>query len=252
VLGYHLVGAGTSSPVDLPEALFRRQMEELADAADVLPLEEAVARVREPGSGAEAASGPGSARPLAVVTFDDAYRNFRETAFPILEELGIPATLFVPVGFVEGEHPPPIGPAPLPAASWTELEEMVATGLLTVGSHSWSHPELPTLPEEEVDRELTSSREHLEDRLGVAVRSFCYPRGLWTPRVERRVARVYELATIGGGRRFGPRVRRGHLNPLRIQRVPLRADGPFTLRPVLRARVWLEEWIADAVRRSRW
>jgi peptidoglycan/xylan/chitin deacetylase (PgdA/CDA1 family)/glycosyltransferase involved in cell wall biosynthesis len=36
-----------------------------------------------------------------LVTFDDAYRNNLRTAWPILKELGIPATLFVPTDFVE-------------------------------------------------------------------------------------------------------------------------------------------------------
>jgi peptidoglycan/xylan/chitin deacetylase (PgdA/CDA1 family) len=250
VLCYHLVGAGTASPVDLPRELFRRQMEDLAETAEVLPLAEAIETVRLRARAGSDGRAPAATtdRPLAAVTFDDAYRNFSEAAFPILRELGIPVTLFVPVGFVEGEHPAPIRSAPLPALSWAELQELVDSGLVTVGSHTWSHPDLPSLPDDRVDRELERSRERLEERLGDPVRSFCYPRGLWSRRVERRVGRVYELAAVGGGWRFG----RTRSNPLRIQRVPLRADGPFAIEPVLRAPVWLEEWIADAVRRSWW
>jgi peptidoglycan/xylan/chitin deacetylase (PgdA/CDA1 family) len=34
-----------------------------------------------------------------VLTFDDAYRNFAEVAWPILQRFGLPATLFVPTAF---------------------------------------------------------------------------------------------------------------------------------------------------------
>jgi peptidoglycan/xylan/chitin deacetylase (PgdA/CDA1 family) len=38
-----------------------------------------------------------------ALTFDDGYRDFYEHAFPLLEEMGLPATLFVTTGFVSGE-----------------------------------------------------------------------------------------------------------------------------------------------------
>lgn len=46
-------------------------------------------------------------RPLALVTFDDGYKNFLTHALPILEDLGLPATLFVTANCVENasRHP---------------------------------------------------------------------------------------------------------------------------------------------------
>jgi peptidoglycan/xylan/chitin deacetylase (PgdA/CDA1 family) len=47
-----------------------------------------------------ASRGSGQLPPRAVlVTFDDAYRDFRDNAWPILKKLGIPVTLFVPTAF---------------------------------------------------------------------------------------------------------------------------------------------------------
>lgn len=236
VLCYHLVGAGTGSPVDLPEALFRSHLEELASSAEVLPLDRAI---EDPASGRR--------RPRVALTFDDAYRNFHEKVFPILTRLRLPATLFVPVGFIEGECPPPIAGTALPAASWSELAEMAGSGWVTIGSHTWSHRDLTSLRVEEVDDELRRSQDRLEERLGRPVRSFCYPRARWSPAVEVRLRRLYDLAVIGGGGRFG-----GHRrDPYRIERVSLRADGPRSLAPVLGARVWLEERVADRLRRFR-
>jgi peptidoglycan/xylan/chitin deacetylase (PgdA/CDA1 family) len=237
VLAYHLVGAGTGGAVDLDDDVFRRQVEELAAKAEVVPLR----------SLGEAAAASPAGRPCVALTFDDAYANFFSRAWPLLAERRLPATLFVPVGFVEGTHPAPIrGTGRLPPARWEEIAEAAAGGLLEVGSHSWSHPDLRRLDDAALDRELAGSRRRLEERLGVRVDSFCYPRALWDRRVERRVAAHYARAVVGGGRRWRP-----PQSPWRIQRVSLRRDGPASLAPVVAAPLWLEEWAADRARRLR-
>jgi peptidoglycan/xylan/chitin deacetylase (PgdA/CDA1 family) len=236
VLAYHLVDAGTGSPVDLDGIVFRRQMEELREIAAVVPLRTLAAK-----------PAADHGRPRVAITFDDAYANFLERAWPALEELALPATLFVPVGFVEGTHPAPIrGTGHLPPATWDDLAEAVADPLLDVGSHSWSHGDLRRLPDADLDRELAASRRHLSERLEVSVTSFCYPRALWDRRVERRVAGEYAQAVVGGGRAWAP-----PQGPWRIQRVSLRRDGPRSLAPLLAAPLWLEEWAADRARRLR-
>jgi len=235
VLAYHLVGAGTSGPVDLDPAVFRDQMDELRAIAEVVPLR-ALAAADAPGE-----------RPRVAVTFDDAYRNFFSHAWPVLAERALPATLFVPIGFVDGTHPPPIaGTDHLPPAAWEDLSTAAATGPLELGSHSWTHRDLRRLPPPELDREIAASRRHLAERVEREVTSFCYPRALWSRRVERRVAAEYARAVIGGGRRWSP-----SQSPWRIQRVSLRRDGPPSLAPLLAAPVWLEEWAADRARRLR-
>ena len=76
---------------DLPDvARFRWQMRVLADYFQPLPLAEAAARLQA-----------GDLPPRSVcVTFDDGYRDNLECAVPVLEELGIPATVFVAPGFL--------------------------------------------------------------------------------------------------------------------------------------------------------
>lgn len=66
---------------------FRQQMEFLKSHYEVCSLHDAYCRLGEPGP-----------KPRAVVTFDDGYANNYLTAFPILKELGIPATIFVVTG----------------------------------------------------------------------------------------------------------------------------------------------------------
>lgn len=240
VLAYHLVAGGTSSPVDLPAETFHRHLEELRTRARVKALPTAL---HDLTSKVQDESGTA---PVVAVTFDDAYENFYTRAWPLLREAGIPATLFVPVGWIEGTEGPPLTASHgLGPVSWSQLREMVASGLVHVGSHSWSHRDLRRLPSRELQAELRRSREVLEDRLGVDVDTFCYPRGLWSRSVEPQVGQVYEYAAVGGGRQLTAQ----NLRPLRLWRVPLRREMPPSLAPVLRSSWWWEEWLADKTRR---
>jgi len=169
--------------------------------------------------------------------------------WPRLRERGLPATLFVPTGFVAGNCPAPLGGAErLPPVSWAQLAEMTASGLLTLGAHSESHQDLRRLPEHQLRAELRRPKECMEDRLGIPVRGFCYPRALWNRRLEREVRQIYDWAVVGGGKRIA-------LTPVpapyRLPRTSVRSDVPLDLARWLESSVWLEEWAADRVRRLR-
>lgn len=71
---------------------FDRQLDVLARWFTVMPLGEAVARLR---------AGTLPAR-AACVTFDDGYADNHDIALPILARRGIPATFFVATSFLEG------------------------------------------------------------------------------------------------------------------------------------------------------
>jgi peptidoglycan/xylan/chitin deacetylase (PgdA/CDA1 family)/glycosyltransferase involved in cell wall biosynthesis len=96
VLLYHSVTNRTSSAhlddLHVPARTFRKQMAWLRRKYTPVSLEQVVAALDN--------QRPLPRRPL-LVTFDDAYRNNWQVAWPILKEFGIPMTLFVPTDFVE-------------------------------------------------------------------------------------------------------------------------------------------------------
>ena len=94
VVLYHRVlsSADELLPAEPDAALFDAQMGMLSRVFHILPLGEALAKVRQ---------GTLPARALSI-TFDDGYRDNLEVAVPILQRHGLVATFFVATGFLNG------------------------------------------------------------------------------------------------------------------------------------------------------
>ncbi len=94
ILVYHRVlnEPDLMRPAEFNAARFSRQMGLLARYFNVLPLTEAVDKLRQ-----------GSLPERAVsVTFDDGYADNAEIALPILQAWGLPATFFIATGYLDG------------------------------------------------------------------------------------------------------------------------------------------------------
>ena len=61
--------------------------------------------------------------------------------------------------------------------NWDEARTMLGAGM-EIGSHTVSHPELSYLEEEAQMRELSESKQILEEKLGCAIRTVAYPLGV--------------------------------------------------------------------------
>lgn len=94
--------------------------------------------------------------PVFAVTFDDAYRTVLELGLPILQSLGITATVFAPTDYIGSERLIPM--------SWPELGELAAAGW-EVGSHTGSHPHLTKLDASALADELARSKAACEQHL---------------------------------------------------------------------------------------
>ncbi len=146
------------------------------------------------------ASGKKIRRKVAVVTFDDGYRDNYLAAFPELKRAGIPATFFVATGFIGTERVFPhdaraaashvTAREDWPKMTWDELREMQQAGM-EIGSHTVDHVNMGKADEMTVRQQAIESLAALNRELGERPRCFCYPWGKRedTSEVSRHVLR---------------------------------------------------------------
>jgi peptidoglycan/xylan/chitin deacetylase (PgdA/CDA1 family) len=164
-------------------------------------------------------------RGLAAITFDDGYGGVFEHAWPLLLELGLPATVFVVAGAPETgdafwwDHPAagqratperreqwlrdlrgdgagiiaalspvaaPALPRVLRPADWDMIARATDAGL-SLGVHSATHRTLTELDKVELEREVVTSWETIRRRAGGRPEIFAYPYGLWDARARDAV-----------------------------------------------------------------
>lgn len=188
VLMYHSVAAAASPAFRTfvtDPAVFRDHMAALVDAGY------AATTVSDHVSGTRTEPGDRG----VVLTFDDAFQDFHTTVLPVLADLGLSATLYVPTSYVgrTSRWLQPDGEADRPMMSWSAVAEAAASGV-EIGSHSRTHPQLDRLPGDRVRAEVRDSRSLLEDQLQQEVRSFAYPFGYHDGSVKRAVAEAGYLS----------------------------------------------------------
>jgi peptidoglycan/xylan/chitin deacetylase (PgdA/CDA1 family) len=155
-------------------------MEFLADSGiPVVPLDQVA---RHPGS--------------VSITFDDGFRNFADSALPVLEHHRLPATIFVVSRYCGQMNNWPSQSAAkiprLPLLTWAELAALPS--LISIGAHTTTHPDLTRLPAEECEREMSECRSEIEQRLGRPARWLAYPYGACSPLVRSLAGRHFEFA----------------------------------------------------------
>jgi peptidoglycan/xylan/chitin deacetylase (PgdA/CDA1 family) len=219
----------------LPLARFRRQLDLLQDVVEVAPLP----ALMNGGDGSRP-------RPRVAITFDDAYQGAVTLGVSELSARGLPATVFVTPSFLGGRSfwwdalarpgglspevrahameelrgqddairewakregfPLNDPPSDCRAASMAELEAAAALPGISLGSHTWSHPNLARLAEAELDGELVRPLGWLRERFGTVLPWVAYPYGRWSAVVAgaaERAGYAGGLRVDGGWRRLG-------------------------------------------------
>jgi peptidoglycan/xylan/chitin deacetylase (PgdA/CDA1 family) len=119
-----------------------------------------------------------------VLTFDDGYATVHEYAWPVLRELGLPATVFLATGYLDSEAPfpwdtwanryrdrlPPKAYRPLTVA---ECREMTADSRVEMGAHTTTHQDFRCRPQEFLE-DLRESVEFIRLRFGRQEAPFAY------------------------------------------------------------------------------
>lgn len=206
VLTYHIVESPSDTFYSMSREAFRLQIDYLRETGyTVIPLADLVDYV--------AGRKESIPRQSVVITVDDGWKCTYTEIYPLLQEMGLPFTVFLYPKFIGASYY---------ALTWDQVVEMSENGV-DIQSHSNSHPFLTKHSDQSLRAELVESRRILEKKTGKPVRFLAYPYGDY----NTRVAKATEEAGYDAGLTcdFGPVQKES--NPFRMKRVVIYEKTTF-------------------------
>ena len=162
---------------DVPERArdaFAAKMSGLARTHNVVSLADALDR-----------TGLDEGRLNVALTFDDGFEEHAMLVAPMLRELGLPATFFIPSGSLDLSQPEAdrfAKSALRRSGSFRflrseDVELIAAEPNFEIGGHTAHHVDVGRLGEDEVASEIVEDKAALENLTGTPVRFFAFPFG---------------------------------------------------------------------------
>lgn len=159
-----------------------------------------------------------------LLTFDDGFLNNFTNALPLLQEFDAPAIFFVTTQHIinpknwlpsvaniarrhwinETNVPPEIAADLFDGMNQNQLAEAARNPLITIGSHTVSHLFLTKCTKDQLEYELTASRQYLRELTAQPVDLFAYPTGDYDRNVAEAVCSAgYVAAFVEDSRNVG-------------------------------------------------
>jgi peptidoglycan/xylan/chitin deacetylase (PgdA/CDA1 family) len=188
VLVYHRFGPTVADSMTTTTPVFEAQLAYIKEHDyHVIPLTALVAYLRGEGP-------PPPPRSL-VITVDDGHRSVYEEMLPLMRKYQYPVTLFV--------YPSAISNARY-AMTWDQLRELLGTGLFTVQSHTYWHPNFKIEKRKQaqadyekfVDTQLLKSKTTLEKKLGITIDILAWPFGIYDDDLLTRAGKAGYVAAF--------------------------------------------------------
>ncbi len=229
ILMFHKVGPKDPKigyePTNIPPERFEEQIALLSKAYNVISLHDAIALLK---SGIDVTL----KRPNVVITFNDGFLDNLTHALPILEKYNLPATLFITTQCCDQSitHPRYNNHDQAQHLTWDQVRELSQHPLITLGSHTLTHPFLSQTDQEQSYEEIIHSKAIIEEAIGRKIDFFCYPSGNYSER---------ELTTLSGSNYIGAVTVKPGSNSIATPRLELRRtevtekDTPLELKKKL-------------------
>lgn len=217
VLAYHAIDELDEDPVlarySVAPTRFAEQLDHLRERGwNFVSLDQVLAAFD---------GGPCLPRRAILVTFDDAYTDLLHAACPALSARGIPAVAFAVAGQIGGTNvwDSRIGATSLDLLDADGLRQIAEQGI-EVGAHTVSHRPLTQVPADQLEDEIHTAADLLEQVGLPRPRAFSYPYGHWDPRVASAVRDAgYEVAfTVDRG------IVQNGADPHALPRIAVHAD----------------------------
>lgn len=127
-----------------------------------------------------------------MLTFDDGYDDNYTELFPILQKYNAKATIFCITGSIGNEH----------MLTREQIREMSDSGLVSIQSHTVTHPYLGSSDLETVARECEQSRLELLRITGKLPFVLCYPSGSVSESAIGTIEESYDFGLLMNGGMF--------------------------------------------------
>ena len=112
-----------------------------------------------------------------ILTFDDGYEDFYTDAFPLLKKYQAKATIYIIYDFIGRRG----------FLNEKEIKELVASGLIEIGSHTLDHSYLKTASQSIAKKQIFDSKALLEKMFNIHVETFAYPYGAYNQNIVKLV-----------------------------------------------------------------
>ncbi len=140
-------------------------------------------------------------RKYIILTFDDGYKDNYDLAFPILKEFNFKATIFLMGSLTYNEWDVKAGgERKFSLMSVEMIKEMQDYGI-EFGAHTFNHPKINTLSNEEIEHQIVDVKKPLEEKIGKEIITFAYPYGIlndYAKEMAKKAGYTFALATDSG------------------------------------------------------
>lgn len=221
ILMYHKVSEGSLDGITISTEKLRQQFDYIKRKGYRTLSFEELATAAKSGE-------PLPKRPL-ILTFDDAYRNFREYALPLITSFGFKASVFIPVGYMGKNNSWDDGSDPI--LSVAEIKELSNTGNIEFGIHSFLHRSYAELDPAGMANDLDLCMQTLGYHNIPFVRVLAYPYGGYPKKDQRLKAQMKEIfrsSRLQFALRIGNRINPWPMkDPYEVKRIDIKGTDNF-------------------------
>lgn len=230
ILLYHRINDDVDKELSVNSKNFRWQMEYLnKHRYNVISMEEGLDKIKSKNIKGK----------NIIISFDDGYQDFYINAYPILSSLNFKCILYISPGYIESGKcywwDKDTGKSSL--LSWHQLQSLSKKDIITIGSHSMNHFDLRNLDKSELEKDLLSSKQELENKTGSCVSDFSFPQGLINEDVKCTAENIYKSGVlISNGKTITNKLKEDDIFILKRTAVQ-RSDGRYLF--IARIKGWL-------------
>jgi len=119
-----------------------------------------------------------------VLTIDDGYKSFLKNGFEIFKKYNYPFTIFIYVkatGQKYGDF-----------LTWEEIKQISKSPLAEFGIHSYAHPHLTNLTNQEIKKDTLKAIKYFKKHLRIIPKYYAYPYGEYDDRVKNLIKPYFE------------------------------------------------------------